>query len=455
MAGVAAVAAAGDLIHDVVAPTRRIMPAQREIAAGAGGRGRHLVRQRLHQRGEHGLGDALRHLRRAAGHGARVARVEERAFRALDDQRLERAGIDRHIWEDMAHGQIDGRQRGRQHAVHRAGAGFRGAGKIERQRPALLLDGERDGEGLVHHPIGIDEGFRAVGSVRYGGDLGAHLLGGAAAQLADRLAHRFVSVTVQDFRQSLAPDQQGGGLGLDVADALVGDTDVGRDDGEDFRVEDALLEQFYRRQAQAFLLYRRGRGGKAARHRATDIGPMAGVGKPAEDFSLPVDRHEEAHVHQVRAAEIGIVDDIDVALLRRQAASVADHLDDGAGGILHDADEDRQALVALRDQRAVFGRVDAVGAVVRLGDHRREGCTGESEIHLVAGLLQGGLDDGEGEGVEDGYGDGHGAACLPPPCGEGLRVGVDCQNERIAAMASASAPPPLTPPHKGEGNFAA
>ena len=46
------------------------------------------------------------------------------------------------------------------------------------------------------------------------------------------------------------------------------------------------------------------------------------------------------------------------------------------------------------------GGVDAVGAVVGLGDHRREGGAGEGEVHLVADLLQAGLDDAEGDGVE-------------------------------------------------------
>ncbi len=55
---------------------------------------------------------------------------------------------------------------------------------------------------------------------------------------------------------------------------------------------------------------------------------------------------------------------------------------------------------ALRDQRAVVGGIDAVGAVVGLGDHRREGGAGKGEVHLVADLLQAGLDDGEGDGVE-------------------------------------------------------
>ena len=170
-AGIAAIAAAGNLVHDVVASARRIVAAEREIAAGAGRRGGDLVRQRLHERREHGLGDALRDLRRAAGNRARIVRVEEGAFRPPDDQRFERAGADRYIRKDVAHGEIDRRQRGRQHAVHRAGAGRAGAGKVEGQRVARLLDRQRDGERPVDHAVGIDESRRTVGAVRDARDI--------------------------------------------------------------------------------------------------------------------------------------------------------------------------------------------------------------------------------------------------------------------------------------------
>ena len=44
--------------------------------------------------------------------------------------------------------------------------------------------------------------------------------------------------------------------------------------------------------------------------------------------------------------------------------------------------------------------IDAVGAVVGLGDHRREGRAQEGQVHLVADLLQAVLDDGEGDGID-------------------------------------------------------
>ncbi len=90
----------------------------------------------------------------------------------------------------------------------------------------------------------------------------------------------------------------------------------------------------------------------------------------------------------------------DVAGFRRRRQTLADPLKDGAGRELHDADKDRQALGALRDQAAVHGRIDPVRAVVGLGDDGGEGGAREGEVHLVADLLKARLDHGQCDGVD-------------------------------------------------------
>ena len=115
---------------------------------------------------------------------------------------------------------------------------------------------------------------------------------------------------------------------------------------------------------------------------------------------MPVIGPDKAHIHQMRAAKIGIVDDIDVTRVRGCRRALADQPDQLGSGILHGADKDRQTAGTLRDQRAVRSAIDAVRTVIRLGDHRREGGAGETQIHLVAGLLQPGLDDAKGDRVE-------------------------------------------------------
>ncbi len=129
MGDVAAIAAAGDLVHDVAGLLRRVEAAQREVAGGAGGRRRHLVGNRLDEGEEHRLRDALGDLRRAARDRARVLRVEEGALGLEDRQRLEGAGIDRHVREDVLHAEIDRRAGGGEDRVHRPLAGRRGREK--------------------------------------------------------------------------------------------------------------------------------------------------------------------------------------------------------------------------------------------------------------------------------------------------------------------------------------
>ena len=113
------------------------------------------------------------------------------------------------------------------------------------------------------------------------------------------------------------------------------------------------------------------------------------------------ERLDELHVHQVRAAEVRIVHDEDVALRERDLL-VAHPVDHRLGGELHRADEHRQAELALRDQLARLAVVDAVGAVERFRDHRAERGAHEREVHLVADLLQAVLDHREGDRVERG-----------------------------------------------------
>ena len=89
-------------------------------------------------------------------------------------QRLERAGVERRVGEDVAHGEVDGRIGGRHHRVHRPAAGRRGAREIEAQRLAGLGDGERDPQRLVDDAVGIDERLGAIDAVGNGGDVRAH-----------------------------------------------------------------------------------------------------------------------------------------------------------------------------------------------------------------------------------------------------------------------------------------
>ena len=229
----------------------------------------------------------------------------------------------------------------------------------------------------------------------------------APADLGDGLDHHLPAVAVHQLGQAPLADLQRRGLGLDVADALLGDAHVGVEDGEDLGVHHAALEELHRRQAQPLLLDLGGLRREAAGHHAADVGPMPRVLQPAEVLAPVVEGQREAHVHQVRAAEVGIVDDVDVAGLGRAGLALADQADQLARRILHGADEHRQAQLALADQRAGRPVVDARRAVVGLGDDGREGRAREGDVHLVADLAERGLDHGQRDGVD-------GAHAAPP-----------------------------------------
>ena len=246
-------------------------------------------------------------------------------------------------------------------------------GQVEGECVVSLGDRQVDGERLIDDAVGIDPGGALVGAVGQLLDLGAHLPGGGFAQLLDGGLDGLGTVAIEQRGEPPGTDLERGSLGLDVADPLLGDADVGHDDGVDLGVHPAALEELDRRQAQPLLLDLGGTRREAAGDGTADVGPVAGVGEPAPVPALVEEGLDEADIHQMCAAEIGVVDDVDVVGLGRCRLAGSDLVDHRLGTVLHGADEDRQAQLALGDQRPVGQGVNAIRAVVGLGDHRREG----------------------------------------------------------------------------------
>ena len=260
---------------------------------------------------------------------------------------------------------------------------------------ACLLDAHVDGQRLVDHTVRVHPRATVVIAVGDGRDARAHLLLRAPLELLDARLHGVSTVAIDECGEAALTDVQCGGLGLDVADTLVRDADVGQDDGEDLLVHHPALEELHRGKAQSLLLHLGGVGGESPGHHAAGVRPVAGVGEPREQLAPVEERFDEPDVHQVGAAQVGVVDDEEVA--GREVPGALDHR---LGAELHGADEDRQSQLALRDQLAGGGVVDAVGAIQRLGDHRAERGADERQVHLVAHLLQAVLDHREGDRIE-------------------------------------------------------
>src|SRR5205809_619423 len=102
----------------------------------------------------------------------------------------------------------------------------------------------------------------------------------------------------------------------------------------------------------------------------------------------------------MRAARVRVVDDEDVARLQAVGAAFPDVLDHCARRELHDADEDRQSQLPLRDHLAVVLRVDAIRAVEALGDDGRERRALEGEVHLARDLLEPVLHDHQRDRID-------------------------------------------------------
>ena len=163
--GAAAVAAAREVVHDIVLALLGVVAADPHVAAGAGGGGEQLVGDRLDQGREHRLGDALAHLRRAARHRPWIFRKQERPLGLANMQRIEDAGIHRHVGEDVLDGEVDRGPRGRDDAVHRPAARRARFRQVEGEVLPCLRDAQADAERCVVDTVGIDEGLALVDAV--------------------------------------------------------------------------------------------------------------------------------------------------------------------------------------------------------------------------------------------------------------------------------------------------
>ncbi len=97
-------------------------------------------------------------------------------------------------------------------------------------------------------------------------------------------------------------------MGFEIAVAFFGDADVGQENGEDVFVQHPRIVELDGWNAQSFLVNFGGFGAEAAGHTAAHVGPVAGVGHVAEQLIAVEKRFDHAHIHEMGAAGIGVVD---------------------------------------------------------------------------------------------------------------------------------------------------
>src|SRR6267142_320572 len=158
--------------------------------------------------------------------------------------------------------------------------------------------------------------------------------------------------------------------------------------------EAALVEQAHWRDAQAFAEHLAGGDVKRPRYAAADVRPMPVRLAEGDDLAVGEDRPDQAHVGEVRAAGIRIVDGKDVAFMYIALEMAHDLL----AGEVQRADMDGDILIALRGAFA-HGVVQCAREVVVVDD---EGVAGAKDLlaHLVDARDEGVLQNFESHGVE-------------------------------------------------------
>jgi hypothetical protein len=162
----------------------------------------------------------------------------------------------------------------------------------------------------------------------------------------------------------------------------------------DILAEAALVEQAHRRDAEALAEHLVGGDVKRPRYTAADVRPMPVRLAEGDDLAVGEDRPDQAHVGEVRAARIWIVDGEDIAFMD----VILEVTDDVLAGEVQRADVDGDVLIALRGAFALCV-VQRAGEVVVVDD---EGVAGPQHplAHLVDAGDEGILQDFEGHGVE-------------------------------------------------------
>ncbi len=277
---VPAVAAAAEVVHDIVAPMLGVVAAETEVAGGAEGPGVRALRQGAAECAEDGLDHALRAFRGRARHRPRVLGVQERAFRLLDVDRLEPAGVERNVREHVPHADVDRGLGGRERRIHGAAARRAAAREVEVQVRSLDLEVEAHPQRIVANAVAVHRRFEAVPAVGQRLDMRTHLHLGAPAHVGDHRLDHVHAVTVEEHRQAPLADIERSHLRLEVAHTLLRHAAVGEDQCQEVLVQLALARDADGRQAQPLLMHLPRVAGKAACDRPADIRPVRRVGKP-------------------------------------------------------------------------------------------------------------------------------------------------------------------------------
>ena len=334
-----------------------------------------------------------------------VRALTARRFLRIDDGALGQAQLDRPeaaaVGRDGgvgegAHGEARRGQRTGRHAIERSLGLRTGALEVELDVAALHRDGDLDADRLVELDTVIVEVIdEAIGSLGDGAErLAGHDLRTLQEFVEDR-GQLVVAVAVGELGQPAPRHRAGRDLGIEVAHHRIGYAHILADHLDQRVVEDAGVAQLQGRNPQPLLVDLRCVGRHRSRRHAADVLMVCHGAAQRDDLAAMKDRRDDGDVGQVRAAGVGVVQDVDVAVAHAVDGIDLEHLGDRR-------DEGRQMdrdRAGLRERGAVGGE-QAGGSVESFLDDGREGTAQQRRLHLVGDAVELVANDFDRDGVE-------------------------------------------------------
>ena len=353
---------------------------------------------------EDGVGDPLRGLVVAAHHRALGGRIEQRAGPGHDLERAVAAAARLDVGPEQGLDHVEDRGRGDEgRGVHRPPRRVVGPGEVEARAVALDRHPHADGDRPAAAGIVVEPVLALVGAVGDRREGGPHLRLGPVVDRGDGGEHRLPPMLGADVVHALLGRPARGDLRQDVALALVRAPHVGADHVELLAVGAGGGEEAERRNPQALLPGVGGARDIAAGHGAADVRPVGEARREGDDPAFGEDRADRLHVRQVVAADLGQVQEPDIAGLQ---PVVRHPLQELAHGEAHDPHVHGD-VAALGNEVAV-GIGERRREIARLAQQRRARRAHDHERHLLRRRRQRVADDLQGDRV-------HGAAHGPAP----------------------------------------
>ena len=223
-----------------------------------------MLGQRLGQRAQQHVNDALRGLNISAGHGCRWTRIDDGTLGRDQLDRAHQSGGRGNVFAQQAAEDVEaGGIRDGFHGVDAALHLRRAAGEIDDDGSRLAArsfccarkgDAHRNAHGRVADAIVVEHVLGGVASRGRGRQKCAHHFLGVIQQRSRGTLHARDAVTRAQFEQPRAAGVARRQLRAEVAFALLGSANIVQQHGEQVAVEFAAAHDLHRRNAQPFLV---------------------------------------------------------------------------------------------------------------------------------------------------------------------------------------------------------